>query len=185
MDRGLKERLVGAAVLVALGVWLIPWVLDGSDRSIQTESDALMLPAPSDSPPLRSQTITLDNDREPPTPALGSSGAETQESARDEVSTARAQPSSHAAASTPVQSSSAAGAGWFVQAGSYADIENARRQAERVSSYGFEVQVTIYTAGGRQMQRVRIGPQSSRDSAQAVASALSDHGFVVQVFVEE
>ena len=33
MDQGLKERLIGAAVLVALGVWLIPWVLDGPSRA--------------------------------------------------------------------------------------------------------------------------------------------------------
>ena len=31
MDQGLKERLVGAAVLVAIAVWLIPWVLDGPE----------------------------------------------------------------------------------------------------------------------------------------------------------
>ena len=31
MDAHLKERLIGAVVLVVLGVWLIPWVLDGPD----------------------------------------------------------------------------------------------------------------------------------------------------------
>src|SRR5690606_40784705 len=29
MDQGLKERLIGAAVLIGLAVWLVPWVLDG------------------------------------------------------------------------------------------------------------------------------------------------------------
>ena len=68
MDRGLKERLVGAAVLVALGVWLIPWVLDGSNEPIEPDEVALTLPVPSDDDELRSQTIVLDNDREMPTP---------------------------------------------------------------------------------------------------------------------
>ena len=71
MDRGLKERLVGAVVLVVLGVWLVPRVLDGPGQSGRTESEALQLPAPTQSVPLRTQTIILDNDREPPTPAVG------------------------------------------------------------------------------------------------------------------
>ena len=36
MDQGLKERLVGAAVLVAIAVWLIPWVLDGPEAPVET-----------------------------------------------------------------------------------------------------------------------------------------------------
>lgn len=178
MDRGLKERLVGAAVLVALGVWLVPWVLDGPGPSDGLESEALELPAPTASTPLRSHTITLDNDREPPTPAM---------------STLR---SGHAAASPmrqpardtsppPARSSAASTAGtegiWFVQVGSYAEEENARRQADRVSTYGFDAHLFTYVASGRSMQRVRIGPQASRESALAVASALSSHGFVAQV----
>ena len=49
MDSRLKERLIGAAVLVALGVWLIPWLLDGSARPRDADMAALELPA---APPL-------------------------------------------------------------------------------------------------------------------------------------
>ena len=44
MDQGLKERLVGAAVLVAIGVWLIPWVLDGPEEPLETGARSLQLP---------------------------------------------------------------------------------------------------------------------------------------------
>jgi len=61
MDLRLKERLVGAAVLVALGVWLIPWVLDGpAEAPEETQAAALDLPAPHNAAPVRSQTIRLD-----------------------------------------------------------------------------------------------------------------------------
>ena len=40
MDQGLKERLIGAAVLVALGVWLIPWLLDGRQEQVELASPA-------------------------------------------------------------------------------------------------------------------------------------------------
>jgi DedD protein len=178
MDRGLKERLVGAAVLVALGVWLVPWVLDGPGRGDRPESEALELPAPTASTPLRSHTITLDNDHEPPTPAVSTLGFDhavatpIPQQARD-------------TSSPPIRSAAVSAAGtqglWFVQIGSYADEENARRQADRVSTYGFDARLSTYLAGGRSMQRVRIGPQASRENALAVASALSTHGFVAQV----
>ena len=178
MDRGLQERLVGAAVLVAFGVWLVPWVLDRPERSDRPESDALELPAPTVSTPLRTHTITLDNDRVPPTPAASTLGS------RHAVATPLRQPA-HDTSSAPAHSSAATAAGaegtWFVQIGSYAEEENARRQADRVSTYGFDARLSTYLASGRPMQRVRIGPQASRESAQAVASALSTHGFVAQV----
>ena len=183
MDRGLKERLVGAAVLVTLGVWLIPWLLDGPVQTSRDESETLQLPLPADTTPLRSKTITLDSEREPPKLAVGRSEPDpeptletvTQEPVRDTSSVA------------PKSAASANGldGGWSVQVGSYAEEENAQRQAERVSSYGFDAAVSSYLSGGRSMQRVRIGPQASRESAEEVASALSAHGFVAQVVFEE
>lgn len=184
MDRGLKERLVGAVVLVALGVWLVPRVLDGPGQNSRPESEALQLPAATESAPLRSRTIILDNDREPPTPAVGAhvsglaAASRSQQSVRDTSATPR---TDHPATA----SSAHAAGGWFVQIGSYAEKENARRQADRVSTYGFDAHVSTYVAGGRSMQRVRVGPQTSRERAEAAASALSAHGFVVQVVFEE
>jgi len=66
MDQGLKERLIGAAVLVALGVWLIPWILDGKKEQVELDSSdsALRLPTPEEPLPIRSQTLSLD-DSEP------------------------------------------------------------------------------------------------------------------------
>ena len=82
----------------------------------------------------------------------------------------------------PVASLSATGGvGWFVQVGSYADEENARRQADRISSYGFEASVSSFGS----MRRVRVGPQSSREDAEMIVSSLLAHGFVAQVVLEE
>ena len=169
MDRGLKERLVGAAVLVALGVWLIPWILDGSNEPAEVASDSLTLPVPGSDETVRSQTVTLENDREQPTPVR-----ETTRTTIDEPAT-----------EVPVDEVAVVAAeiepGWYVQAGSFEDVDNARRQAERVSGFGYEAEVSTTTSGGRTLQRVRIGPQNSHERAEAIASALSAHGFVVQV----
>ena len=191
MDRGLKERLVGAAVLVALGVWLIPWVLSGPERSTRTDADALEFPVPADSSVLRSQTITLDNDREPPTPAVGHAETQTEVAGNAAVQETDSPPPAASRVSAPPSVSppdsvrAADGAGWYVQIGSYADEENARRQADRVSTYGYEARVSSFDSSGRSMRRVRVGPQASRERAETVASALSAHGFVAQVVVED
>jgi len=59
MDQGLKERLVGAAVLVAIAVWLIPWVLDGPEAGLETPDRSLQLPAAEEPMPMRTQTLRL------------------------------------------------------------------------------------------------------------------------------
>jgi DedD protein len=59
MDQGLKERLVGAAVLVAIAVWLIPWVLDGPEAPLESGASSLQLPAAEEPMPMRTQTLRL------------------------------------------------------------------------------------------------------------------------------
>src|SRR5687768_13015228 len=85
MDQGLKERLVGAAVLVAIAVWLIPWVLDGPEAGPETPGTSLQLPAAEEPMPMRTQTLRLgdtpDASDEPaatPLTATPSSGASAE-----------------------------------------------------------------------------------------------------------
>ena len=68
MDQGLKERLVGAAVLVAIGVWLIPWVLDGPENTLDTSGSSLQLPAAEEPMPMRTRTLRLGNEPLEPQP---------------------------------------------------------------------------------------------------------------------
>ena len=63
MDSHVRERIVGAAVLVALGVWLIPWVLDGPESEPAAASGSapeLQLPSPDSATPTRTETVDLD-----------------------------------------------------------------------------------------------------------------------------
>jgi DedD protein len=203
MDQRLKERLIGAAVLVALGVWLIPLVLHGPAKKPEDESNGLKLPAPDDgSAPVKSLTIQLDEQQHPP----GTDAADTSEStvaqsdekapeaAPPHAVPAKAPPAAPAAASPPPSAAApprpspspppkqaAAAEGWMVQVGSFSEEENARRLAQRVSTYGYKPVVATFKANGRTMWRVRLGPLPTRDQAEAEASALSVHGFVAQV----
>jgi DedD protein len=58
MERTLKERIVGATVIVALGIIIIPWLLDGPAQSPRPVEQALELPRVEQ--PGRTYTIPLD-----------------------------------------------------------------------------------------------------------------------------
>lgn len=76
MNRQLKERIVGATVIVALGIIVIPWLLDGPAQSPRAVEQKLELPR--GDTPTRSYSIPLD-------PAAGRpvqiGGSEPQEDA--------------------------------------------------------------------------------------------------------
>ena len=189
MDRSLKERVIGASVLVALAVWLIPWVLDGPVPD--TESGAAQAPVAERSAPLRTQTIRLENRQNTsaqsdtldipgsPTPQDSEEVAGvTPEASSGEQSGASAPP-------VPVRTTAEvqveAGSGWLVQVGSFGDEENARQVAGRLVEAGYAASLYPHRSGGNLMYRVRVGPEPSREGADEIASSLRNRGYVAQV----
>ena len=222
MDQGLKERLVGAAVLVAVAVWLVPWVLDGPDGSIESTGNSLQLPAAEEPMPMRTQTLRLGDPEpaaatspqrqaaEPQAPPAETVAAESPAAAeaaptsaatrgatapaaeqRDEPPAAVASTAppprapapapAQTAAVTPPKPAAAAAGDWTVQLGSFGEEANARRVAQRASTFGYKAEVSRTTSGGRTLYRVRVGPQATRAAADATASALRAHGLEASV----
>jgi DedD protein len=207
VDRSVKERLVGAAVLVLLGVWLIPMILDGSPREEAAEQTALRLPVPGETPDVatdtrakapvrRTQTIDLAAAEQAVTqtePTQAPGGSEFRDSAPEptavsaagekgaETKRASESPTEEGSASARAPGPAAASTGWMIQLGSFGAEDNARRQAQRIQTYGYDATITEFQNSGRTMYRVRVGPLPSRPSAEAAASSLSAHGFVAQV----
>jgi rare lipoprotein A len=72
----------------------------------------------------------------------------------------------------------------FIQAGAFADPGNAWKARHRLARLG-AVQVSSLTAGGRELFRVRLGPFSSDEEAQAALSATIREGFGGSVLVLE
>lgn len=192
-DRALKERIIGAVVLVVFAVLVVPIFLDGPSDEPDVITESVTLPGQNDQERTQ-QTIVLDRDRNQPVPATRSGDAEStvpapQPAARDDAPpvTVSAPPpqnkESSVAPSTnepsPVSQSIASQSTtgmWAVQLGSFSNKENAERLAADLRDQGFAAFLSEVYNSGTALQRVRIGPQKDRASAEAIATQLARAG---------
>ncbi len=84
MDRALKERIIGAVVLVIFVVLVVPVFLDGPEGPADVETRSVPLPGQSDQP---TKVVVLPRDRSEPVPppiTLPAPGDEAGETVADE-----------------------------------------------------------------------------------------------------
>jgi DedD protein len=186
MDRALKERIIGAAVLVLVVVLVVPVFLDGPPGADEIISERVPLPGQSEQ---KFQTVVLERDRKDPVPS--NSGNATPEPTSAPRQTAQPQtitpkPVEEQAAPKPrpepppPESASTTGM-WAVQLGSFGNQENAERLAAGLRKQGFAAFLSRTSTGSTQLYRVRIGPQKDRKSAEAMAAKLKKAGHDGQV----
>ncbi len=207
MDRALKERIIGAVVLVVLAVLVVPVFLDGPPDSGEMISERVPLPGQAEQ---KSQTIVLDRDRkdpvpssagqdsrdEPPTPQPQVVARQQEPKQEPGPKPAATRPAPQPVVETPVQEAPAAAkkpapktetapastTGMFaVQLGSFSSQENAERQAAELRKQGFAAFISQVSTSNGRMHRVRIGPQKDRAAAEAMAAKLQQAGRKGQV----
>ena len=197
MDRALKERIIGAVILVLFVVLVVPVFIDGPSDSNEIISERVPLPGQSEQ---KAQTVILDRDRKDPVPAAASNGsvepepkptpqvvAKQQESAtpplRQEPTPAPEKPKADTTkavvtSSPPVASSTGM---WAAQLGSFGNEKNAEKLAADLRKQGFAAFLSKLATNSGQLHRVRIGPQKDRESAEAMAERLAKAGHKGQV----
>jgi len=198
MDQRLKERVIGAIVVVGLGVIFIPMLLSGpKDRAamvghmdgpggdgntrvvtidlrehsgVTPRPDALQPSAQTSAPELQTDSAR----------AVARGGPATQDKAPAETPVPprpAAQGTSQSAVPGPSPQAQPAAAGdWAVQVGSFSSRENAARLASQLKEQGFAAYVSRYQDGGRILHRVRVGPVATRPEAESLAERLSQAG---------
>ena len=198
MERALKERIIGAAVLVLFVVLVVPVFLDGAPGGNEVVSEPLLLPGQDRQ---KTQTVVLDRDRKDPVPAASSGAATTA----NETTTAKPQPvqttvaapekiepppeekkaaappattPTKVPASTPRASTTGM---WAVQLGSFSNKDNADKLAADLRKQGYAAFLSQLKTDAGQLHRVRIGPQKDRESAEAMAARLAKVGHKGQV----
>lgn len=187
MDRALKERIVGATILVLVMVLVVPIFLDGPPGNGEIISQRVPLPGQADQ---KMQTVILNRDRSDPLPANSGNATivpppvprPTVRKQADTVSrpTASPQPAVQLPATKQTEVASTTGM-WVVQLGSFGEQENAERLAADLRKQGFVAFLSRLSTSSGRLHRVRIGPQKDRKSAEAMAEKLRKAGYSGQV----
>lgn len=192
MDRALKERIIGAAVLVLVVVLVVPVFLNGPPAEDEIVSEHVTLPGQADQ---KSQTVVLERDRTAPVPAAVENGPAEEPVQSEPVARQAKKPapvvaraSTEPAATPPAAAAeSAAGATtsptgmWAVQLGSFGSAKNAEHLAADLRKQGYAAFLSEVDTKSGHLQRVRIGPQKDRAGAEAVAEKLRKAGYDGQV----
>jgi DedD protein len=173
MERALKERIIGAAVLVLVVVLVVPVFLDGPPGGDEIVSKSVSLPGQAEQ---NTQTVVLERDREDPVPTRSTQQKTptpkplAQQPAPQKVETPPATP--------PATSTEASATGmWAVQLGSFSKQANAESLAADLRKKSFGAFLSKTMTGSGEQHRVRIGPQKDRASAEAMAAQLKKAGY--------
>jgi len=198
MEKALKERIIGAIVLVAVAVLVVPVFLDGPPADGEMISERVPLPGQGEQ---SNQTVVLERDRTDPVPAQTVETAEreapvtnqeapsvaiaeatpelTREANQPETSPPQAEP--ERTTPTPVQTAGSTTGMWAVQLGSFSSQENAEKLAADLRKQGFAAFLSQVSTPSGQLQRVRVGPQKDREAADAMAARLQKAGHTGKV----
>jgi len=188
----LKERIIGAAVLVVFVVLVVPVFLDGPPQSGEIVSERVPLPGQAAEDETR--TVVLDRDRDEPVPVPApvtqpETDRQQPEPPKPEPETeARVEPEpepepapAKPAAQQPTAAGNSSTGMWAVQLGSFGNQQNAERLAADLRKQGFAAFLSQLSTGSGELHRVRIGPQKDRESAEAMAQRLAKAGHKGQV----
>ncbi|MGQ0657460.1 MAG: SPOR domain-containing protein [Chromatiales bacterium] len=191
MDRALRQRLVGAAVLVGLAVIFVPMLLDDSAIE-EPRIEATNIP-PRPSEEFSSKIVPLEPVQpvSPVAPPPAATGAAPESPVQP---TSPAKPLGPAAAvpkpldesestpsSAPAVPEDAGGenaatrvgiTAWAVQLGSFASEQNAKELEQRLRKEGYTAFVEKVDGDEGQKFRVRVGPELIRAKAQETRDKL-------------
>jgi len=181
MHRRLKERLIGAAVLVMLAVIFIPMILNDTSPRVSTITDTNI--------PTR-QGVDFSSRMvpviEPPAteaPAPATTAAPTEEASVEETATPVPAETTGQAAPPPTAAETPSAItvprkedlglkAWVVQLGVFGDEGNAQSLNEQLRKAGFAAFVEPLKQSGSLKYRVRVGPELMRGDADALLSQI-------------
>ena len=166
MARALKERIIGAIILVLFIVLVVPVFLDGRANNGEMISEHVSLPGQSGE---QNRTVVLNRDRTEPVPAAIANNASTQAAKVSAEVKREAAPAQVTAETSPTGM-------WAVQLGSFSERENAERLAAKLKELKFAAFLSQAPAESGSYHRVRIGPLKDRESADAMAERLQKAG---------
>jgi DedD protein len=198
MEVRVRERLIGALVLVAIVVLVVPAILTGRGSAPAGKSaDPPAQPArrvempAGDMAPVQEEQILV------PEPVADTPAQEAEEKAVAPVApaagpreaqprAAETKPAEPARRNTPepapAASATAPAAGmqapaWAVQLGAFSNRAKAEQLVAELRKRRYAAFVLEYRASGQVLYRVRVGPEQDRARAEEIAARLAKDGF--------
>jgi DedD protein len=187
MDSSLKQRLLGAAVLIALAVIFVPMFMSDSAprKSAEMETTNLAIP-PAPDREFQQRVLPVEPANVASGPAAAAPAPEAPVSAVPEAAPDTLAPPAadtaakpeHAAtpppattaptvAPKPAAAGAAADSRYFVHLGVYAEVANANDLASALEKSGHPAFTESTRYQGKPAARVRVGPYASRAAAEA------------------
>ena len=158
MEKSLQQRIVGAIVLVALGVILIPALLDGSGYKSRHER-SIEIPEKPVLPTLEEVKVE---------PVALATPIDTRREQVEEKEKVIPQ--------APIQS-------WALQVGTFSQEENALAFRDTLRKEGYTSYVDTAESDGKKSYRVRIGPELEKDRLEKLRAKFKSqkniNGFIV------
>jgi DedD protein len=151
VETPLQQRLVGAIVLVALGVIFIPAILDGSGYKSR-HARSIEIPERPVFPPLSQDRL------EPiPTPLDATFKKQSEQRTKKPEKTAKLK-------------------SWMLQIGTFENKKNAEKYRDEMRKKGYTTQVFTDTSKGKTSYKVRIGPDLDKQRMQTLRDKLKKQG---------
>ena len=200
MEVRVRERLIGALVLVAIVVLVVPAILKGrgpapSEPSGQptrrvevpvvgqepAPDEQVLVPEPAlpgavvaagDAPKPDPEPVPREADVKPVPPKA----AETAPKAAAMPPQAAAPPTPKSTAANPAPVPAVATA-WAVQLGAFSSRAKAEQLVAELQKRRYSAFVLEYRASGQVLYRVRVGPEQDRARAEEIAARLAKDGF--------
>jgi len=186
MERALKERIIGAIVLVVFVVLVVPVFLDGPPQDGEMVSERVLLPGQEGQD---TKTVVLNRERTEPIPAASSGQEEVRQRDTPEPVIADPTPAETVVEDLPARvgeqpapkpAASTTGM-WAVQLGSFSNKQNAEKLAADLRKQGYAAFLSQLQSSSGILHRVRIGPQKDREGAEEMAARLLKVGHKGQV----
>jgi DedD protein len=170
MEVRVRERLIGALVLVAIVVLVVPAILKGRDpapaalpESVPTRR--VEVPIGNPVPVPEEQVLVPEPDPQP----------EPKAASRESTEAPPAPAPEPAPAPAPVKAGPAAA--WAVQLGAFSSRAKADQLVAELRKRRYAAFVLEYRASGQVLYRVRVGPEQDRKRAEEIAARLAKDGF--------
>ena len=193
MNIELKQRLVGAVVLVALAVIFIPMLLPGEGdlsggidgSNIPPEPDYRFSPpalAPA-APPMAVSPILPADDEVIEQPEVVQAKPKVADKPKQKSASVKkpapvkksvAIKKSPAVVAKPMEQKSSKASGWVVQVGSFSSRQNAQALRDKLRKQGHATFVEPVKGKSGTAYRVRVGPKVSRKSAEQLRQKLAE-----------